>query len=269
MDSLFRRRLILCLSLIAGFTVGWKCRPIGTINAAQSSVVPVGVGEPVKPSAMSQPVPEPTSPLLSDALNNRGVIRAQIELLAWCKSHNHHFSYIAFENQDTELYSVLSLILGLTPAEIEQINGALGRTKQALEEFKFRAAAAQPSTDGKTLVVTLPPLPGESSRVYTELLTTLKTVFGPERYQMFDELTGDRFEQAFGSFGLNADRFELTLQPANSNGVSVYTFKRTSIYARDGSESTGEEKMTPEGIKEHYPVLARFLPPEPDKSTGK
>jgi hypothetical protein len=209
-------------------------------------------------------VPGQHTPPLGNLTGGTGIPN-QIALLAWYKSHGTSMQTTPFELDDTEFSRDLALILGLTRSQIEQINSALGRTKQTLEELKFRAATAQHSADGKSLLVTLPPLTVENSRVYSELLTTMKTVLGPARYQVFNELTGDQFEQAFGSFGLNTDRFDLTLQPANTNGVSMYTFKHTSIWASNSSESINEEKMWPELIKTRYPILARFLPQEPAK----
>jgi hypothetical protein len=78
---------------------------------------------------------------------------------------------------------------------------------------------------------------------------------------MFNELSGEQFDQEFDRFGLNAVTYQLNLQPtSNTTGTAAYSYRYTSA-AADANETTWNSgTMTRADIEERNPVLAHFLP---------
>ena len=155
-------------------------------------------------------------------------------------------------------------VLDLTLVEKELLDSAFKQAKQHLDELREHAASRQVTADGKKLIVTVAPIPTEGSAVYSNLVTTLKQVLGPERYQLFNDVTGDSFDRSFESFGLNTVSYELSLEPISQPGSAPnYAFKQ-SFKAADGSGSSGWSNGTMDrsSLEKSFPVLAHFFTPD-------
>ena len=155
----------------------------------------------------------------------------------------------------------VAILLGLTPTEFDHIDAAIQQTKQRLNDLALNAATAHVSADGKTLIVTVPPLPNEGDSLYANLLNTITQVLGPERFQLFNEITGDTFDSHFDRFGLNPVTYELTLQPADVvGGTPRYFYRRSYTDANGKSTGWSSATVSRSSLENSYPVLAHFFP---------
>ena len=158
----------------------------------------------------------------------------------------------------------LVLLLGVTPAELEQLDVATKNTKKSLDDLAIHAASRRVSDDGKTLIVTVPSLSAESGALYTNLISTVKQVLGPERYQLFDDLSGEIFDRSFDQFGLNPLTYELTLKPVSTaGGVATYSFKRSYVDAANSGNFGWSSGTTSSAYPD--PFLMHFLPTDGGK----
>ena len=269
MGSSFRFGLLVCGCFVTSLATGWICRPIFGPVAAIHAAIPTKAAVPEKPRGI---IPAVQPSIVSPAeLANRESIRIRSETAAWYKKRdrNHFFSSTPFINADFGMG--LAMELGLAPAEVEQLNAALRRTQRDLDELALRTATAQTSADGKKLTVMVPSSPAESSRIYDELLAAVTNVLGPERLKLFREISGDGFDRSFDQFGLNPVQYELTLQPTVlRDGTQAYPFIRSYLVAGEtGSSGNDSGNVSVESIRKDYPILARFLPSDFGKSSGK
>ena len=271
MAASFRFCLLVSLCFVASFAAGWICRPVAKPAVAMAATTPAKV---ITPENIREIVSSVHPAIVSpDERAKLEGIRIRRETVAQYKRNggNYFLGYGQFFNANFD-YN-LAFILGLTPGEIDQLNAALARTKRDLDDLALRNATAQTSADGKTLIVTVPSAPTESSRIYDELLAALSNVLGPERLQLFKEISGDGFDHSFDQFGLNPVRYELTLQPTTfPDGTQVYPYASAFLVAgaTTGSISGSEQSfLRADGIKKSHPVLAHFLPPDFGKPAGK
>ena len=253
MTSSFRPVLIACVCAAAGFVAGWFSRQIPNQTTVS---LPTRLATAPVPLKISSQQPIATSAGANPSPRNRA------ETYAWLRHRNIRFHMTAFEGDS--LNSELAVMLGLTQEEFDHINAAVQQTKQQLADLAVHAATGRVTADGKTLIVSVPPLSTGSDSIYNNLLKTITQALGPERYQLFSELTEDGFERNFDCFGLNPVNYELTLQPTSTVGdVPFYAYKRSYTYV-DGSMISGSDSGTVSrsDLEKIFPALARFLPPD-------
>jgi hypothetical protein len=95
--------------------------------------------------------------------------------------------------------------------------------------------------------------------IYEQLLQTFEGVLGPDRFQSFNALSGETFDNGFGSFGLWSSRYEVSVSaPATVNRAAVYRINMTST-GPNGS-SNGNLTMNLKGLSSQFPVLGHFIP---------
>jgi hypothetical protein len=250
---------VVLIALSVGFIAGWFCKSksaeiippsdsaLQTKQSALASIQKTSV-EPIK-----RAMPAPGS---SDALNaNRA------ETIAWLKRRHSLFQMSAFMGDSFNVE--LAVVLGLNSAEIEQIDMAVQQVKKRLDELEVHAATGQVSADGKTLTVSIPSLTNEGGALYADLLNKFSQVMGPERFQLFNEITGDSFDRNFDRFDLNAVTYELALDPTNTIGnKTLYSFKRYTSDGADKSTSWSGGTLDRESLQKTYPALGHFFTPD-------
>ena len=186
-------------------------------------------------------------------------MRNRMETLAEMKRRNVHLLVAPFGGGSLSLE--LAVMLGLSAAEIDQINVTYRMTKQRLSDQAIGAATSALSPDGTTLTVTVPPLPTNTDSSYSDLLNQVRQVRGPERFELFNELAGEQFDKEFDRFGLNAVTYQLSLQPtSNATGTAAYSYRYTSAAADAKETNWNSGTITRADIEENNPVLAHFLP---------
>lgn len=199
--------------------------------------------------------------------------RKEIQTLEWLRSRDPRNGppSVSLTGADGALNKQLAVMLGLGPEDYGRLNAAIARTKERLDELAIQAARPRLSADRQTFVLNIPPHPQTSDPVYADLVDTFAQVLGPDRFKLFNAVSGDAFDGSFNRFGLDPVTYELTLQPELSD--STPRFKVIQSFAgADGQHSvrtTGSYSI--ETIKRTYPVLAHFLPPslgKPSPSPG-
>jgi len=254
MNARSRYTLIACSGLAVGFALGWITRSTPALFNVEvlvgRSVMPLPTqGARVHPAPRAQSTPLPPASRL----------RSGVEILAWLEEHDFHLAVHPF-NADA-FDPKLAALLDLSPAEVDQINGALRQTKQRLDELAIQTATSKVSPDGKLLTVMVSPLPAQGDALYANLLGTIKKVLGPDRFQLFDQIAGAGFDGAFDRYGLNPVTYELSLEPSDTQvGGPVYNYKRYFVGADGKSSGWGSGVLSRSAIEATFPVLAHFLP---------
>lgn len=258
MFGTLRILLVACLCLIAGFMAGWLSKPApsallnGHATGSADKSVPVSVSAERRPDNQAASAERPGEVYL----------RNRRETLAWMKRRNTYLSTMPFNPYGLDLS--LALMLGLAPAEIEELNTAYQETKKNLDNLAVGAATGQVSADGRKLVVAVPSLTAGSAPLYTNLLETIKRVLGPDRYPLFNEIAGEGFDVLFDRFGLNPVTYELTLQPESKAGnPPSYLLNISSNDAvHRGGRTWSSNPTTREDLGKNFPAVAHFFTPD-------
>jgi hypothetical protein len=100
-----------------------------------------------------------------------------------------------------------------------------------------------------------------SRATYDRLLGTLKSTLGPERYEVFNELSGEGFERSFDQFGLNNLRYELVLEPKLPfpGAPAHFEYKRHYLDAAGVGKGWTGSIVSLDQIEKSDPILARFI----------
>jgi hypothetical protein len=237
--------------MAAAFIGNW---PIVTYAGVsdQSSSQPVNAPGPITQAADQSNQPETTAPSKNDT-----DLHTRAATFAWLKNRNPWFTGMSCFVGDS-LSPDVPAILGLTPAETEQLNAATKQTKHRLDELEIKIATAHLSPNGETLFVDVPSLSDEGSSLYADLFNTFSKVLGPERLKFFNEINGEGFDRNFDRFGLNAVTYEVPLEPTHDGDRLLYLCRRYYIDAEYGDGLTVGSKSRAD-IAIAYPVLAHFL----------
>lgn len=184
-----------------------------------------------------------------------------METLAEMKRRNSHLYVIPFVGDSLNLD--LAVTLGLSPAEVDQINAAYRTARQRLSDQALKTATSRISADGTKLIVSIPPFPTEADSPYSDLLNKVTQVLGPERFQVFNEVAGEAFDRDSDRFGLNAVTYELGLQPVGTaTSPPSYSLRHSSVAADVKESSSASGTFTRADIEKFFPVLTHFLPPD-------
>jgi hypothetical protein len=267
-------------SLILGFAAGWFLHQL----AQSLSPVPGAVA-----STLATPAAAPAaSPTKADGASARVTQSAATDVptykehlatLRWLKASG-LLPYTGFFQYD-KLTSQFALLYGLTPPETAQLNTAALQAKQRLDELYRQRVRLDPSSGPEKLVVTIPALPEEGGKIYNDLLAQVSAVLGPDRYALFDEISGNALDSSFDGFGLTRHRYEVVPVTEPDGRLS---YKLTGAYVYDainyraGSDSsfpsgTASGSFTTTGdaaslIKNH-PVLKSFSFPTVPPTSAK
>lgn len=197
--------------------------------------------------------------------------QTEIETWQWLKGRHLslHISPIGHFDGRPEIDSNLALMLGLTPGEFDRLNAAIQKTYRKFDELAIQRATSRVSADGKTLTVSVPSLAQQGNSLYTGLLQTFENVLGPQRFQLFNAVAGDAFDNSFNSFGVDPVTYVLTLQPAG-NGGGTPQYSVTSSYRQASPSGVGwrSGSLSLASLDKEYPVLAHFLPPNLDSEAS-
>jgi hypothetical protein len=256
-----RISLSLASALILGFCLGWFLRP-GAKHAAPASSVPAPIGS-LSPATGTTPSSAASAPLpTSSSVKDPGVAsQNRIETLRWLRRsgapvHIHAFARNGFS-------PALVKILGLSPAESTRLNDAAIDAQQRIDDARQARVSTSTSEDGQMLTVDVPAIDAATSReIYDRLLGTLKSTLGPERSELFNELTGESFESGFDQFGLNNIRYELTLNPTypETGAPAHFEYKRHSVDPTGLSRGSSGSNVSVAQIDKYDPILGRFVP---------
>lgn len=157
----------------------------------------------------------------------------------------------------------LAVMLGLTPAEFDHLNAAIQKTERKFAELAIQKAVSHVSANGKTLTVAVPPLARAGDALYANLLNTFENVLGPQRFQLFNAVAGDSFDNSFGGFGVDPVTYVLTLQPTgNDGGTPRYSVTRSFTQTGQNGVGWSRGSYSRKNLEENFPVLAHFLPPQ-------
>jgi hypothetical protein len=255
-------RIILSIAsaLVLGFCLGWFLRPMTKFaSPAASESAPTGSHLPTLNAAPSQAAsaPPPNSGPIKDpgdAYHNR------IETLRWLRQSGAPVRIQAFARNGFS--PALFKILGLSPTETTRLNDAALEATRRIEDARQPRISSSTSEDGKMLTVDVPAIdPATSREIYDRLLGTLKSTLGPERSEVFNELTGESFESGFDQFGLNNIRYELTLNPTYpaTGAPALFEYKRHYVDPTGASKGWSGSNVSVAQIDKNDPILGRFV----------
>lgn len=238
---------IAVIALCIGFSAGAYYRSeVGT--SAVPKVEPRFVAETTSVSA------QPTGVLESSKESQSWKVRART--FAEFKRKRGGMPVAAIWNDSLD--PQMALILGLTSEEVDQIDRSIRNTRLRVEQLRLNTAKSARSDDGKTMTITLPPIAAEATPIYKSLVSVISEVLGPDRFDFFNQVAGDRFDAIYDHFGADAVDYEVTLAPTvKADGKKVFAFKRTShdnggaVYWSSGSETKGISTDI---------IVQRFLP---------
>lgn len=223
----------------------------------------VPVVSPVVALPSSTPLTKPSIPVESLSSTNSAVKDefSGLRTYSWIRKQGTHisgFDPFPFAKFDFSL----AIMLGLSSDEVDRLNQAIKFSKQQISEIQIRTATSSMDADGKTLSIKIPPLQADSASIYAELLAKFKQTLGPERYQMFNEMSGDSFDRSFDRFGLNPLTYEVNLKgEVRPDGSTVYPYKISgNDVGSPGSSYSQSGSSTMKDLQETYPIFLRFLP---------
>lgn len=257
-----RNILSIASALIVGFCLGWYSRPVAKLASPVASESAQSGSLSAAPStAPSQATPAP--PRDSGSVHDPGeAYHNRIETIRWLRQTGAPVRIHAFARNDFS--PSLFKILGLSPAEITRLNDAALEATRGIEAARQARITSNTSEDGKTLTVDVPAIDAATSReIYDRLLGTLKSTLGPERSEVFNELTGESFESGFDQFGLNIIRYELTLNPTYpvTGAPAHFEYKRHYVDPTGLSKGWSGSNVSVAQIDKNDPILGRFVPP--------
>jgi hypothetical protein len=264
---------LVLISLITGFAAGWFSKPthettqskVGAIVADRPS--PPTVPLPTRAVSHKEPSAERSVTRPAEVPLPKDPVLARLETIAWLKQ-NGILPYVVIFNSDS-LHPLFARMFGLSPAETDQLSTAIKSAKRNLDDIAMKAATAKTAPDGSTVVVTVEGSSVEGGAVYAKLLNTFTNVLGPERYAQFSALAGETFERGFDRFGLNTVKYEITVEPAESNHPGpIYLIKSSHVDAEGNGSASGVSIFPAADAAKMFPVIARFLPPASGKPPG-
>ncbi len=271
---------IICLGI--GFVAGWHLKPhaapasLAAPIESSAAAVRSAAGAPSKPVDPSRSGTDPAAranPFPSGAPS----VAERLATLRWMKNTGVFFATPVFKGENQISPEIVSLY-GLTPGETAQLEQATQRARQRLDELNRQHAQLDPASNAEKLVVTIPAFPKEGGEIYNELLSSFSTTLGPERYAVFNEVSGDQLENAFENFGTARTRFEVSAQ-ITGEGKKIYNIARSYVFdAIDyragatgfiGGSASGTSYSTLDsaGVTKFFSVLSPF--PLPTVSTQK
>ena len=271
-------------SVLLGFASGWYLHSPRSNATVVSTSRPPAPPMPAVRAVQTYVAETPTStPIAAPTRLAAPSLSEHLAIMRWLKQ-NGLLSYVGFfdgKNVDQQFASVY----GLTPAETADLSEASRQAKEQLAEMTLRHVELDPTSDEKKLIVTVPAFAKEGGQVYDALLGKISSVLGPDRYALFDEISGRALDQEFGGFGLARNRYEVVLQ-ATPGGDPVFKATRAYVYdaidyrplngiasgSTSGTSSGGfvNNSMNASGIIESFPFLKSFtLPSVPSATVAK
>jgi hypothetical protein len=256
-----RTSLLVTWSLLIGFAAGWFAHarmesPSPATPPPQRQIASPATDNtalPAKPSATTGTATQKPD----DPIGRRTQAIRELSRLG-LNSQIAAFSGDKFSPQ-------LGKALSLTPDESSRLALAAQEAKRAIDAARLARASSRVSEDGKTLIVESPSVDVAASRaIYDRLLDTVKSTLDRERFELFNELTGDSFDRGFEQFGLQSYRYEMELTPIliPERAGDHLNFKRHILNYNGVSVGWSGSRLNYPGIEKHAPVLAHFIPSE-------
>jgi hypothetical protein len=147
----------------------------------------------------------------------------------------------------------------LSPAEVAALESALRGAKTELTAMAIQGATVQIDTAATKLTATISPTPVKGGEVYDALLTTFRSVLGPDKFNLFNKLSGESFDRGLDAYGAARLSYEVTKRNDPSGGL-LYVIKRSSVLPNSNGNSMS--MVPPDGVEKFDPVLAKLIPPE-------
>src|SRR5882724_463724 len=187
-----RTILFATLTLVAGFALGWICRP--EPKAPLSREVKTSAGSEAA-AAMPAPAVYAASVITATEPKRAETFRNRVETIRWLKQSGVPM-FINTLSSGT-LSPALGKLLELTSDEMTRLNDASSNAKRELAAAQDARATSHTSEDGKTLVVDVPPVDVSASRaIYDRLLDTFQSTLGSDRYAFFNEVAEESYEHS-------------------------------------------------------------------------
>lgn len=180
-------------------------------------------------------------------------------------SFNEHGSYLTVGPYVQDRISPTFLLMfDLTKDEVDRLESAASNASERYQEMQSRVAAGEMNADGSKLIVNVPPTPEAGGILYDDLLATFADVLGPDRFELFNVLSRQSFDQRYDRFGLNTVTYELDLTPIGGYTGQRDIYKLVHSYvAPDGqTKGHGTSQSNLKGLLQSHPLLTRFIPPE-------
>jgi hypothetical protein len=257
MFPVMRIPLLVLITLAIGFALGWISRPSQRTTVSER----FERDKTSAPTALPAPVVADAVASLSPSGGPEEIHRTRLDTLRWLKQAGAPIHFRAFA-KDGFLPALLKIV-GLTPDETARLENAAFAAKRKIIEARMSRAKPSMSDDGKTLIVEVPPIDATTSRaIYENLLDTVKSTLGAERYSVFTELTGESFELGFDQFGLNSLRYELALEArsVSAEGTAYYEYKRHFLDPSGASKGWGGSILSVAQLEKEDPILGHFIP---------
>lgn len=248
-------------SFILGTAVGYFFRPVlappAHSRAPVTSVPPVAPEADPSGSSIAKTRPA-SAPLASESATPRNPLRERLQSLRWQRSVGASPNVLPFIGN--EVNPQFAAILDLSEAQAARLRAAAMTAQQQIDQLRNLRATSHFSSDHKQLIVDLPGLdPAASRSIYDQFNAQLSATLDPDRLALATEIAGENMERLFDRFGLNAIRYELTLESsATLNGSPIFEYKRSFVDVAGGN-GWGTSNTTLEQMRKSDPSLARFF----------
>lgn len=184
-----------------------------------------------------------------------------MDVIEWLQASGYHLQVPAIMWPRDKLNPQFIKVFDLSPPEVARLEGSLKLAKEQIDALLSRAATGEISADGAKLTVTVPPQPTEGGVIHDTLLSAFEQVLGPDRFLLFNTMSGDAFEQSFDQFGLATEIFTVDLNPERmSGGRPLYQVKKETKGAEGRLNNNSIGRIDAAGVLDFAPPVKRFLP---------
>lgn len=184
----------------------------------------------------------------------------RLKVLAWANKNNTGSIYCSVLDtlKENDRFSIL---FSLSPESKQRIKDALKKTAEEIGSIRSAKAVIYPGEESNTLTITLPETT-DGAALYDNLLSVIKSELGPERFELFNEIGGHRFETEFGYYGLSTITYNVTKSESweNHDEYKIVRVEKFGIQTIQSTSNLIETSMTSD--KDFiYPLILKHLPP--------
>ena len=252
--------LCLTIGIVAGYGLGAARTAAEHLPKETPAIVPPSMDGAARLAGVAAATPDGSVATNGNSISPESAKAiARLEALRWFKRNGQTFFTVGvFSNpQNGELATGFVSAYGLTPEDGRRLRDALVAARARLDRGRYDAAKVEVRPDNLGAVIHVPALPELGGAAYDEVLTTLRTVLGPDRWAYFEEFSADTFEHGFLRFGAMENRLEIEVKQ-RPDGAEFFEVK-DHFFGTDLNGWTGST-LDPGSFHEFFPFAAKLLP---------
>ena len=160
----------------------------------------------------------------------------------------------------TELTGAFVSLMGLSPAEVATIDGALASADDKIAQLSAAATEAHVDPATGNWVLHTPPFPEAGGAIHDQVFNAFSSTLGRDRMDAFNSLCPGVFDQMFDGFG-STDR-TTTVSRIAPTATSPLLFKIVTAYTASalGGSGTSTSVMLGADAPQVAPLIPAFIP---------